>query len=141
MERSSFEHGSWYEGPTALDELERARIMEELAETIQIASQERTSEEINGDPILQALLGKIINSGPGLDPDIVSHLRKIVALRIGHIANVGIKASDDAKFWRVAQSVVMDELETLNSFMGEELTEPSWYSALEDLRQLGDNEE
>ena len=137
----SIESGSFYEGPTAVDQLEMARIKLELAQAIEASSVEAGSQEINRDPLLHSILTKIIESGPELNPDIVRHLRKMVALRIGHLIEAGLRAGDDAEFWALVQSEVMDEIEALKNLEGlEDLPDPSWDFALQDLLELEDEE-
>jgi hypothetical protein len=130
------------EGPSfdfeesGISEMERLGWMQELAGQVEASAQELGAEKINQDPILHAMLGKVIESGSELDPTHVAHLRKMIALRMCGLADKVVQAARDQEFYGLALQTVRDEIEELRAIPGGEDLPDMWDVALQDLLQL-----
>lgn len=139
MERFS---GGYEEGPSAIEEIDRLDLMAELSRAKAIMAHECAAVEINQDPALQAMLGRLIEAGPNMNPAMSAHLRMMVALRIGPLQKLGIQAQADAEFFEIARYEVERELNELSGLEDQLSDLPdAWDIALEDLLKLYEDDE
>lgn len=137
-----FSSPDFYEGNTAIEELERAKLYSELAEAIEVAAQMATNEVICGDPDLERMLGILIERSHEWDPHRRANLRKMIALRIGILINAGLQAGSDVEFWQKVQSTVAEEVEALRGHPGlGDLPDASWEFALQELLSSQDSQD
>lgn len=134
------EFGSGHsEGLTALEEQERLELSRELAQCIEVAANMATAEAINGDPMLHAMLSKLIEGGPELYPPTRAHLRKMIALHLHPFDKVRQQAAIDVSFFDATSQQVQQEVEELKSMEGLENLPDLWDIALQDLLRLDDD--
>jgi hypothetical protein len=134
------------EGPSfnfeesGLSETERLDLMRNLAAEIEASAHELSVSQINRDPILHTILGKVIESGPNLDPAHLAHLRRIITLRLAGMPDIAAQASRDQEFFQIAINTVQEEIDELSAIPGASELPDMWDIALEDLLRLEDEE-
>lgn len=134
--------GGGPEGPSfgfeepGISEMERLDLMQQLAGQVEASAHELGAKQINRDPILHAMLGKVIESGPNLDPTHVAHIRKMIALRMCGLPDIAVQAARDQEFYVLAIQTVNDEIEELRAIPGAEDLPDMWDIALQDLLGL-----
>jgi hypothetical protein len=125
-----------FEEESGISEMERLDLMQELAGQIEASSHKISAERINQDPILHAMLGKVVEGGPELDPIHVAHLRKMIALRMCGLSDMAARAARDQEFYGLALQTVQDEIEELRAIPGADDLPDMWDVALQDLLGL-----
>jgi DNA-binding phage protein len=125
-----------YENESGISKLDRLRLMEEIAVSYAEIVHEMATRKINSDPLLQALLGKIVESGPELDPTYLAHLRKIVALRMSGLPEIAEQIALDREFYAIILEITENEIVQLNALIEEKHPSDAWDIALEDLSHL-----
>jgi hypothetical protein len=125
------------ESEPAVSEIARADLMRELAVYKERVANEAISRQIIRQPELAAMLGKYLESGPELDPDIRAHLRKMIALWIGRGIEFAIEAGYEASFYELVRDQVILELEELSDLEADVSDIPDlWDLAAQDLFRL-----
>ena len=134
--------GGGPEGPSfgfeesGISEMERLDLMQQLAGQVEASAHELGAKQINRDPILHAMLDKVIESGPNLDPTHLAHIRKMIALRMCGLPDISAQAAKDQEFYGLAIQTVHDEIEELRTMLGAEDLPDMWDIALQDLLGL-----
>lgn len=119
-----------------VSEMERLDLMRQLAGQVEASAHELGAKQINRDPILHAMLSKVIESGPILDPTHVAHIRKMIALRMCGLPEIAAQAARDQDFYGLAILTVQDEIEELRTIPGSDDLPDMWDIALQDLLDL-----
>jgi hypothetical protein len=125
---------------SGLSETERLELMLNLASEIEASAHELSASQINRDPILHTILGKVTESGPNLGPTHLAHLRRIITLRLAGMPDIAAQAARDQEFFQIAIHTVQDEIDELNAIPGADELPDMWDIALEDLLKLEDEE-
>lgn len=119
-----------------LSAIERLDLLAEIAARSATIAHELGAVQVNQDPVLHAMLSKVIEGGPELDPTHQSFLRKMIALRLNGLPEDVAKSETDYAFYSSAAQTVRGEIEELRGMLGEDrLTDP-WDAALQDLTDL-----
>lgn len=123
-----------------ISELERLDLMRAVAAEVEVTAHKFATSEINRDPLLHTLLGKVVESGAELDDIHLAHLRKMIALKLGGLHDIATQAAQDQKFFGLMSSVVETEIEELNALAEANKLPDLWDIAYEDLLRLEGNE-
>ncbi len=136
----SFKHGPevplfWHE-ESSPSELERLYLMQGLAVGTDRIAQELGASQNTQGPILRIMLGKLIEGGPNLCPNHVSHLRRMIALGLRGLPDIVTQAEADQELVRLAEHTVSGEIKELNSIPKADEFPYPWDIAVEDLCRL-----
>lgn len=125
---------------SGISELERLALMNSIAARVEASTHELAASEINRDPMLHALLGKIVEGGAELDPSHLAHLRKILALRLGSLPEMAEQAAQDQAFFDLMSTTIHAEIDELNAFAEDSEPPEIWGIACDDLLWLESDE-
>ena len=127
------------DGETLLERAERARLIAEIHTKAREAATRGSAEHIANNPELAALMGRLIETGPELDPPTRAHLRRIVALALRVFRDV----ADDADFGLLLANAELADIDAecaeLDEFMtttGLDQMSPNWEAAVDDFNLL-----
>lgn len=125
---------NFYEGEPAVSEMARAELLTDLAfERARIIG-DGVSAEIAANPELNAMMSKLIECGPGMDPAAQAHLRRMVSLWIGRHIDAIVDANSDGDFYRAATQELQAELDEMSGFEDDLSDLPDlWDIAYQDL--------
>jgi|SRR3989344_5551431 len=132
---------NYYEGETAIDEIERAALRAEIARKIESRMNEAAAIEIATDPQLEAMMAMLIERSLEWDPYRRNHLRRMIALRLATTNKLTLKAAQEAEFFEKVIDEISREVEELQNMPGLEDMPDPWDSAFADLLELyGEND-
>lgn len=120
--------------------LERLDFMRSVAAEIEATAHEFAAREINRDPVLHTLLSTIIEGGAELDPQYLSHLRKIATLRLAALQDVAIQVAQDQEFFTLMSVTLRSEINELDTLAEANELPDMWDIAYRDLLQLEDDQ-
>lgn len=131
------------ENESGVSELRRLELMKDIVMRRENIARETMSTTINTDPLLRALLAKIIETGPELESTHLAHLRRIAALRLHTIPDIIEQAATDTVFFRLAIETVYDEIQDLEFALQQTRDDmpDKWDTALKDLTRLEGNDD
>jgi len=128
---------SFYEGEPAVSEFARAELMLDLATEKARLLGEGLTREIARNPELDAMLGKLIECGPDMDPHTKAHLRRMISLWIGTHRDMIVDANHDVDFFRTVLQELQSELDEMADFETDLSELPDlWDIAYKDLLDL-----
>jgi hypothetical protein len=128
-----------YEDESGLSAIERLDLLAELESRKAEVAHELAAKQINQDPALHALLGKIVEGGAELDSVHQSHIRRMIALKLYGLPEEAVQSETNHTFYLAAATTVRAEIDELYDALGnQELSDP-WDTALRDLTSLEDN--